>query len=217
MKKSMQKVFGLTALLLVTAFLLGACGAAAPAEPTTDPSVIFTQVAETVMVSMTQTAQAIPPTATPEPTNTPAPTQPPVPTVDITAPTQSPAFVQQPVGPTATVQLFGDAAKWNTQSPVDGKVFKVGADFTFHVCMGNIGSSDWDGSYYLGYIDGYKACFDSRTYVGDVVEPGGKWCFDLPCKAPTTPGAYKTTWYLRDGDGNKIYGGEVYFAYKAES
>ena len=67
-------------MLALAALVLSACGPAAPAEPTLDPNMVFTQVAETVMVSMTQTAQAMPPTPMPEPTATTAPTQPPAPT-----------------------------------------------------------------------------------------------------------------------------------------
>mgnify|MGYP000976695525 FL=1 len=126
-----NKKMSLFALLACATLLLSACGAAAPAEPTADPNAIFTQVAETVMVSMTQTAEAMPPTPTPEPTATMAPTLPPVPTVDLQA-TQVVAPTI-PVGPTATVQRFGDSAQYNTQTPVDGKVFKKGEQFQFVV------------------------------------------------------------------------------------
>jgi len=213
MKKSMQKALGLIAALTTAALILAACGAAAPAEPTTDPNVIFTQVAETVMVSMTQTSQAMPPTATPEPTATTAPT--PEPTQEPEQESQAP-LPTIAMGPTATVQLYGDAAKWNTQSPIDGKVFTVNQDFTFHVCMANVGSTSWTTGYYLGYIDGPKVCFQSKTYVGKVVEPGGKWCFDLSCQAPSTSGPYTTYWFMKNADGTKVTNGEVYFTYKVQ-
>jgi len=112
--------------------------------------------------------------------------------------------------------VYGDAAKFNTQSPLDGKVFKTGQEFTFHVCLGNIGTTDWDTSYYLHFVDGNRLWSNtSKFYVGDIVEPGDKWCFDLPSVAPYSPGAYNTYWYLRNGDGDKIF--EVYFNYKVES
>ena len=217
MKKTMFKTLSLVAVMIAAALMLGACGAAAPAEPTVDPNVIFTQVAETVMVSMTQTSEAIPPTSTPEPTATPEPTQPPAPTVDVSQEMQQQQGVPTiAMGPTATVQLFGDVAKWNTQSPMDGKIFSTGQEFTFHVCMGNVGSTDWTTGYYLKYVDGYKACWDSKVKVGKTVEPGGKWCFDLGCTAPYSAGSYKTTWFMYDDDGNKVTNSEVYFAYKAQ-
>jgi hypothetical protein len=223
MKKSMLKNLGLVVILATAAMILSACGATTPAEPTTDPNVIFTQVAETVMVSMTQTAESLPPTATPEPTATTAPTQPVVPTVDISA--QSGDGAQQPgavatattaLFPTATTQLLGDVAQWNTQSPVDGKVFTAYEEFTFHVCMSNVGTHDWTTDYYLGYLDGNKACYDNTTKVGEITESGEKWCFDLSCQAPGSSGTYTTYWFLYDENGNKVTNGEVYFTYKVE-
>lgn len=224
MKKKMQKSLGLVAVLAAAAMILSACGAAAPAEPTVDPNVIFTQVAETVMVSMTQTSEAIPPTATPEPSATPEPTQPPMPTDDLTMSTADATGQQQPqagvptisMGPTATVQLYGDVAKWNTQSPLDGKVFSTNKEFNFHVCMGNVGSTNWTTKYYMHYVDGYNLCDNSKTYVGETVEPGEKWCFDLNCTAPSSSGPYTTYWFLKNGDGKKVTNGEIYFTYKVD-
>jgi len=198
-------------VLALTALLLSACGKAAPAEPTLDPNMIFTQVAETVMVSMTQTSQAMPPTAMPEPTATTAPTLAPAPTLP-PAPVNTPL----PAGPTPTVQRFGDSAKWNTQSPMDGKVFKPAAQFPFHVCLGNNGSTDWTTKYYLEYISGFHLWSNTKFfYVGNLVKPGGKWCFDLPSVAPATPGTYITRWYFKNPDAQYML--EVYFAYKVQA
>lgn len=46
------------ATVMAFAFILSACTGGAVAEPTQDVNIVFTQVAETVMVSMTQTAGA---------------------------------------------------------------------------------------------------------------------------------------------------------------
>ncbi|MDK2981779.1 MAG: hypothetical protein PWQ55_2126 [Chloroflexota bacterium] len=217
MKKTMLKTLSLVAVMIVAALMLGACGAAATAEPTVDPNVIFTQVAETVMVSMTQTAEAMPPTATPEPTATIAPTPTTEPTPEGTQDQQQPQTAPTiSMGPTATVQLYGDVARWQTQSPLDGKIFKIGEEYTFHVCMLNVGSTDWNSSFSLRYIDGYKTCWNNKVNVGDNVEPGDKWCFDLGCTAPYSAGSYTTYWYMYDDDGNKVLNSEVYFSYKAE-
>jgi hypothetical protein len=175
---------------------------------------IFTQVAETVMVSMTQTAEAMPPTPTPEPTATPEPTPTTAPTIDpASIPTQGPAL---PAAPTATIQRVGDAAKWNTQSPIDGKVFKIGEEFTFHVCLGNIGTTEWGPKYYLRYVSGNRLWSNENNfYIGGTVKPGGTWCFDLPSVAPYSPGSYITRWYFKNPDGQFML--EVYFAYKVEA
>ena len=208
-----NKKMSLFALLACAALVLSACGAAAPAEPTVDPNAIFTQVAETVMVSMTQTSEAMPPTPTPEPTATMAPTLPPVPTVDLQA-TQVVAPTI-PVGPTATVQRFGDSAQYNTQTPGDGKVFKKGEEFQFVVCFSNNGSSTWNTKYYLEWVSGNRLWSDtSKFYVGEEVKPGGKWCFYTQAVAPFNPGIYTTRWYMKNADGEFMH--EVYFTYSVE-
>jgi hypothetical protein len=212
--KNMKKPIRMGAALAVAGMLIAACGAAAPAEPTQDPNMIFTQVAETVQVSMTQTAEALPPTPEPEPTPTPEPTLPPEPTVDPSLPTQTP-FVQAPVGPTPTIQRFGDSAQWLSQSPMDGKVFKAGEQFTQTICMGNNGSTIWNSKYVLEWISGNRLWSNTRYfYVEDEVKPGGKWCFTLPAVAPYNPGSYMTRWYMKNPDGQFM--AEVYFAYNVQ-
>ena len=209
-----SRIFAWAAVMSVLALTLSACGLAAPAEPTQDPNMVFTQVAETVMVSMTQTAEAMPPTPTPEPTATPQPTPTTAPTIDpATIPTQGPAA---PAAPTATIQRFGDSAQFNTQSPIDGKVFKTGEEFAFHVCLGNNGSTEWNTKYYLEFVSGNRLWSNTKYfYVGNIVKPGGKWCFDLPSVAPYSPGSYITRWYFKNPDGQFIQ--EVYFSYKVEA
>ena len=220
--KSKQAYLGLIAVMVGAAIILSACGAAAPAEPTTDPNVVFTQVAETVMVSMTQTSEAMPPTATPEPTATIAPTVPVVPTVDVSAQATTQAAAAVPTAalyPTATVQLYGDAAQFNSSKPMDGHVFEQGEEFTFIVCFTNVGDTTWDSTFYLQYTDGNRLWSDaSKFYIDDgkTIENGEKWCFYLPSVAPWSPGSYITYWFFKDGDGNKVKNGEVYFAYKVQ-
>lgn len=209
-----SRIFAWASAMSIMALTLSACGLAAPAEPTQDPNMVFTQVAQTVMVSMTQTAEAMPPTPTPEPTATPQPTPTTAPTIDpATIPTQGPAA---PLAPTATIQRFGDSAQFNTQSPMDGKVFKTGEDFAFHVCLGNNGSTEWNTKYYLEFVSGQRLWSNTKYfYVGNIVKPGGKWCFDLPSVAPYSPGSYITRWYFKNPDGQFIL--EVYFSYKVEA
>jgi len=216
MIKNKRKKFSGWVLLLSAAVLLSACAPAAPAEPTTDPSMVFTQVAQTVEVSMTQTAQAMPPTATPEPTATLEPLETATPTLDPSLPTYTP-MATLALGPTATTQIIGDAAKWNTQSPMDGKVFKVNEEFTFHVCMGNIGNTEWTTGYYLAYVDGQSLSWMTKANIGKKVKPSEKWCFDIPCTAPAVAGNYSTYWWLRNAEASKMLGGEVYFTYKVQN
>lgn len=208
MNKKLTKRAALAALIVV-ATALAACAPSAPAVPTTDPNMIFTQVAQTVVVSMTQTAQAMPPTATPQPTATQAPIA--TPTVDINVPTAAPIVVQ-PSGPTATVQYWGDAARLSSQSPLDGKTFKVGERINLTLCLVNIGSTNWTSKYYLGWAAGPNV-WPAQTIwkVGDTVKPGGKWCYEIPVVFPGSPGDYVTRWYFKNEKNEKLL--EVYFHY----
>lgn len=210
MNTRFRKFAGLSALV-VFGLVLSACGAAAPAEPTQDPNMVFTQVAETVMVSMTQTAQAVPPTAMPEPTITPLPTQPPAPTQDPNMPTQAPPQM----GPTPTIQKFGDSAAYLSINPADGTTFDTGEEIRFTICFRNDGSTDWNKNYYLQYVGGFRLWGDTnRWYVGEEIEPGGKWCFFLPGVTPREPGTHITYYDMKNPSGQVI--AQAYFTYKTQ-
>ena len=200
----------------ITALVLSGCGLGASAEPTTDPNMVFTQVAETVMVSMTQTAEAVPPTPTPEPTSTPepepTPTTKPTKDPDEVEPTQQPA---QPAAPAATQQFFGDKAVWLSNNPADGATLSPGQRFNMTICFNNAGSTTWTEKYYLVYGDGYNLYpTQSRWYIdaGKKIEPGKKWCFTLLSIAPSSTGSYVSRWYMKNAE--QIYMGEVYFPFK---
>ena len=215
--KNNSKISRGAILILLSGLLLAACSSGSPATPTTDPNILFTQVAETVMVSITQTAAAMP-TNTPAPTNTLVPTPIPLPTQDPNAiPTTQPVI---PGVPTATVQRTGNAAQWYGQSPADGLTYSANQKFNFHGCLRNIGTTIWNKSYYLKLAGGPNPWGgDTTTWNlgGDetsftVVLPGKVWCFDfLPGTMPATKGAY-STWFNFYSDKNEyIY--QLYFKY----
>ena len=196
-------------LVMAFAFILSACAGGASAEPTQDPDTVFTQVAETVAVSTTQTAEAAPPTPTAKPTATQLPALPPTATVNPNQPTATPA---QPLGPTPTIQLYGDAARWVSQNPLDGKIFDKHFGFVLNVCLVDVGSTDWTTKYYLEWVNGQKLWWEtSKFYITDLVKPGEKYCFDIPCISPQTGGEYITRWYFKNEADEKFY--EVYFHY----
>jgi len=214
MKMKTKKLTILTGALL-TALILASCGLAAPAEPTQDPNVVFTQVAETVMVSMTQTSEAMPPTPTPAPTTAPLPTQPPVPTVDVQA-TQA-VIPTQPIGPTPTTQKFGASARWLSSNPADGSTFSPSEDFSLTICMLNDGSTNWDNTVYLEWVDGYRLWNDTIYFYVDhdtTIEPGEKWCFTLPSVAPADAGSYVSYWNMYNEE--KKYMAQVYFPFNVQ-
>ncbi len=208
--KNISKITKGAILILLSGLLLAACSGGAPATPTTDPNALFTQVAETVMVSINQTAAAMP-TNTPAPTNTPVPTPIPFPTQDPNAiPTSAPAV---PGYPTATVQRYGNAAQWYGQSPADGLTYAPYQKVSFHGCMRNIGDTIWNTSYYLKFVGGPNLWGGTVTWqVGSAVQPGGVWCWDfIPGTMPASKGPY-TTWFWFYSDKNQ-YMGDVYFKY----
>jgi len=204
---------GLAALLFITASM-AACSRGVPATPTTDPNTVLTQVAETVMASITQTTAAMP-TNTPQPTNTPVPTPVPLPTEDLSSiPTEAP--VNYPTVPTATSQHYGNWARWYGQSPADGQTYTPFQQITFHGCMRNIGDTDWNTNYYLKHISGPNLWGGKSTWnVGGTIKPGQVWCWDLyPTTMPANKGSFTTRLYFYSDNNVKLFGdGEVYFSY----
>ena len=207
---NLSKISKGTILILLSGMLLAACSGGAPATPTTDPNMLFTQVAQTVMVSITQTAAAMP-TNTLVPTNTPIPTPIQFPTQDMNAITTTPQVV--PGYPTPTVQRYGDAAQWYGQSPADGLTYAPYQQFNFHGCMRNIGTTIWNTSYYLKFISGPNLWGGTVTWpAGGAVKPGGVWCWDFnPGTMPASKGPYKTILYFYT-DRNQFMQ-EAYFSY----
>jgi hypothetical protein len=208
--KNMFKITKGLILILLTGLLLASCTAGAPATPTSDPNALFTQVAQTVMVSINQTAAALP-TKTPVPTNTAVSTPIPFPTQDIYAiPPTQPVI---PGYPTPTVQRFGDVGLWYGQSPADGLTYAPFQKVSFHGCMRNIGDRIWNTGYYLAFAGGPNLWGGTtRWSMGSAVLPGGVWCWDfIPGTMPENKGSY-TTWFWFYSDHN-IYISDVYFKY----
>ena len=212
--KNPKKIFQGTLAILLIGIILAACSGGAPATPTTNPNMIFTQVAQTVMVSITQTAAAMP-TNTPVPTNTPIPTPIPLPTQDMNIfPTEAPA--NYPSIPTTTPQRYGNWAKWYGQSPSDGQTFAMYQKITFHGCMRNIGDTIWNTNFYLKHVGGPNLWGSKTTWnVGSVVKPTQVWCWDMyPATMPPAKGNFTTRFYFYSDKNVKLFGdGEVYFTY----
>ena len=208
--KNNSKISKGAILILLSGLLLAACSSGSPATPTTDPNMLFTQVAETVMVSITQTAAAMP-------TNTPMPTPTSVPT-PISFPTQDPNAIPPtppviPGVPTPTVQRTGDAAQWYGQSPADGLTYAPNQKVSFHGCMRNIGDRIWNTGFYLAFAGGPNLWGGTTRWpMGSAVQPGGVWCWDfIPGTMPEKKGSY-TTWLWFYNDHNQ-YITNVYFKY----
>ena len=209
-RKSMKNTLTATKgaiLLLLVGILIASCGGGAPATPTTDPNAILTEVAQTVMVSITQTAEAMP-TATETPI---PPTQTPQPLfTDTPAVSTQPTLASQPGYPTPTIQRFGDSAWEAAQSPVDGSQHTISSIGQFHFCLINNGTTTWTSAYYLAYASGWNLWPSQSTYsVNDETVPGKKWCFDLNVVYPESVGEYMTRWYFKNNRDAIVL--EVYY------
>jgi hypothetical protein len=203
--KNLFRKFRRAILLLIVALLLVSCAGGAPATPTTDPNTILTQVAQTVMVSFTQTAEAMP-------TDTPTPISP---TLIPELPTEMPVEQSSvtpimPSLPTSTVQRYGDHAWWAAQVPADGTQAKAGSYGYFHGCLINNGTTTWTSDYDLVFASGWNVWPSQTTWpIGDQILPGKKWCFDMNVVYPGDVGEYMTRWYFKNPDHAVIL--EVYY------
>ncbi|GAP21859.1 NBR1-Ig-like domain-containing protein [Leptolinea tardivitalis] len=229
------KITGTIAIIgTISGLLLSACGAAAPATPTSDPGAVYTMAAATVQAQLTQAAAAnptaVPPTNTPEP----SPTTPPVPTE---APTQEVA--QQPTAPFggnalatalptvannlnpnlaptragSAVEGFqaGDVAQFQYSIPADGTVFAPGEFFQIEVGLKNVGSVTWTTDYTLKFAYGDQMSGVTSVPLKKAVKPGEKAIFNIDQHAPGTPGKkYTTHWVLTTQSGLAVANGEVY-------
>ncbi len=214
MKKHMSFILAAAVLSL----LIASCGAK-PAEKA-DPMLVYTQAAETVSFQLTSTALFLPAaTETPVPTSTPEATATEVPAT-ATQPAVQPTVVAQPVQPptaTPVIQQSGDAARWDSQSPVDGTSMGTGVEFQFMVSMLNTGSTTWTNKYQMTYtggtsLSGATAFPCSRAST----KPGEKCDFYLAAKSPMDPGKHTARYWLVNAQGVKIPGGEVYFNFEVK-
>ena len=197
-------------LILLGGMLLASCTGGVPATPTIDPNALFTQVAQTVMVSITQTAAAMP-TNTTMPTITPMPTPMLLPTEDLSLIPTSQAIL--PGYPTPTVMRYGNAAQWYGQGPMDALTYSANQKVSFTGCMRNIGTTTWNTGYYLRVVGGPNLWGSANDWrVGAAVIPGGNWCWVfVPGTMPAAKGVY-TTWFYFYSDKNE-YIGDVFFKY----
>ncbi len=203
--------------VLLTWLVLGmtACGPASPPAPTLDVALISTQAAQTVAVSLTQTAvflTASAPTATPEPSPTPLPTWTPIATL---SPFILPSDVLTPGGvsplmPTATLALLPPVATpsgplcndlaWVTDIGLpDGSVLKPGQAFEKGWLVKNTGVCSWEIGYRLVRVGG-NTNFGGDTFVirtsSEVVKPGAVVEISLDLVAPKQPGLYEAIYQM---------------------
>jgi len=218
-------------LILMIAGLLAGCSAAA-ATPTTDPKMVYTQVAQTVAAQITNAAKLTPKaTLTPLPTETlaPSPTAKPTNativaltgTVKVTgtgpagtaAPTSATKLpATATVAPTASGGLpaIPDKMSYISQSIPDGQKFSPGENFTLIFTLKNIGTTTWDDKYMVRFFGGDRAGA-SDFNLETTVKPDATYNVTLKMTTPAKSGSYSTLWVITNPDGRNF--GSFYLAY----
>jgi hypothetical protein len=198
-------------LLAFIIIWLAACGGG---TPTTDPSLAYTQIWETVAGAQTQTAQAVSPTpsvtetpaitSTPQATNTPLLTNTPLPGV----PTATRITVSTPAG---TQSSACDNANFVSDVTIpDGTEVAAGSTFVKTWRFKNLGPCTWTTSYHLVYSyvsdTGKNGVFTPPAPVAfpNQVLPGEEIELSVTLTAPTTAATYQVVFVLQNDKGFSI-------------
>jgi hypothetical protein len=190
--------------------LLGlvACGGG---TPTTDPSLAYTQIWQTVEAAQTQTGMAVSPTPsvtntplaslTPHSTSTPLITKTPLPgTPSVTTFTVS---TSTPPAGTLTASCDNMVGVSDVTYP-DGSEVPAGAVFIKTWSVKNLGPCNWDQNYRLAYGwggDGTNWKTTPPSHLTAVVLPGETIEISVSLTAPTTPGNYAAAFRLQNAQG----------------
>lgn len=194
-----------TALLLLA---ISACGKGTAAPTPVSAEIIFTQAAETVVVQLTETAIAVPPTqavtATPLVSETPQATHTP-----LLSPTPQPGtpsatllgFATLP-GPT---QVSCDNFQFVTDVTYpDGMSVPAGSSFVKTWRVKNLGPCTWNKGYHLVFgWGGAGTNWSNAPAVAfpGVINPGDNMEISVTLTAPTKAGNYSAAFRLQNANG----------------
>lgn len=207
-------------LILALSLILSACNLGKQPEPTPDVAAIFTAAAQTMVAQfsadLTQTAQAIPPTATPAPTNTPFPTfavgGSPAPVL----PLGTPSTLNAPFGSAPLATITPLAALATQAGPVcnnsefitdvnypDGTVVK-GSELIAKVWrIKNTGTCTWDDGYTVRHVMGES--MSAKTWEiktkDQFVKPGATVDIRIEMVTPSKAGEHGGCWQMFGDDG----------------
>ena len=198
-------------LLLAVMLAVGCAGAPSAEEVAPDLDAIKTQAVQTAMAQMTAAAQMMPTEDTEEePTLTPLPTLTPQTAGQVGAvPTTS---IQSSGGgggggtaiPTWTPVVYG--CQVVNQIPVDGWQY-TGSNIDVKWQLKNVGSATWKAGVYYWKWSGYADLSPQHTYVlSKDVGPYETVWVSVDVDVPTTPGQYRTQWYLVNDNGQSFCG-----------
>jgi len=201
-------------LMVFACLTLTACGSG---KPTIDPSLVYTQIWQTVEAAQTQTALFFTATAattdtpfasdTPRPTHTPLLSDTPLPG----AATATPFTVNTFNTPTGTLTTPAGTQSASCDNMVgvadvtypDGSEVAAGAVFIKTWSIENLGPCTWNTKYRLIY--GWPAAGPWNTtppkYLTADVLPGETVEVSVTLRAPTNPGTYNGNFRMQNSNG----------------
>jgi hypothetical protein len=192
---------------LLAAILLGlaSCGGG---TPTTDPSLAYTQIWQTVALAQTQTALAVTPTPrvtettavspTSYPTNTPLLTSTPLPGVPSATPLTIATMAVTQSSTCDNYQFVTDVTY------ADGSEVAAGQPFVKTWRVKNLGPCTWSPTYRLIFgWGGIGTNWNTNAAIpfGVTVVPGDTFEISITLKAPTTAGNYAAAFRLQNSNG----------------
>jgi predicted small secreted protein len=187
----MSNPFRLVSIFLLMALVLSACNLPpGTQEETGGAGAVLTAAAQTVEVSLTQSAAQNTPTVPVLPTNT---TAPPTPTLAVS-----------PTGgaPAATATQDCDKADFVADVTIpDGTALDPNESFTKTWRLRNSGTCSWTPSYTVVFSNGDSMGGPSSQALTGSVNPGQTMDISVNLKAPATDGKYTGYWKLRNAAG----------------
>ncbi len=185
----MNKFQRLLIILTLLSLGLSACNLPGSATQAVSPGAAFTAAAQTVEAQLTQNALLVPPTNTPAPippTDTPVPVLP----------------SNTPVPPSPTPTPYCDLAQFVSDVTIpDGTQMLPGQTFTKTWRLQNMGVCTWSTSYQVIFDNGNVMGATSPQSLAGNVAPNQTVDISVSMTAPTTPGAYRGYWRLRNAAG----------------
>ncbi|MCW5877293.1 MAG: hypothetical protein KIS80_00325 [Anaerolineales bacterium] len=197
--------------LSLLALALSACGGSPSADSS---SLVLTEAALIYEQSLTQTAQAAPPTATPTevpPTATNTPELPTLtPTVTGTPSTATPLPTQPPAsGGGGGASLGCLRAELTYETIPDGTQMEISQSFSKRWVLKNVGTCPWTPAFAAIFVDGELMGAESvqgfEDYIDKDIYPGERIDMSIAMQAPNERGTYRGYWMLRSDSGT-IFG-----------
>ena len=209
MNMSQKSYFPQILICAVFVFSISACASPEPPAPTLDVNEIVQQVAATLEMGYTQTAQAIPTaTNTPEPTITPVPsaTSEPLtiatPTLTFTPTLSGPTPL--PINPATANGCYNAALVADVTVPV-GTSFKAGDSFKKTWRLINTGTCDWTGEFKITYAGGDLFGSDT-TKIRQRVGVGGIADISLDMVTPSGASGTVVSYWQMATDAGSLFG-----------